>query len=92
MFLQKINKLLAPLKFISTRIFSTDMLYFDFLERVHVTELRLRSQGAWEVPHPWLDIFVPSSKIQDFDQTVFKSLKANDISGPLIVYPLNRYT
>ncbi|CAM6088299.1 unnamed protein product [Calypogeia fissa] len=88
---EKINKLLSPLKFISTQIFSIDMSYFDFLERVYATELMLRSIGKWEVAHPWLDILVPASKIQEFDQTVFKSLNANDISGPLIVYPLNRY-
>ncbi|CAM6098518.1 unnamed protein product [Calypogeia fissa] len=41
----KINKILAPLGFISTQVFSMDMSYFDFLERVYSTELWLRSLG-----------------------------------------------
>jgi cytokinin dehydrogenase len=88
-FSQKISKLIAPLKFISTQIFSINISYLDFLDRVHVAQLLLESLGQWVVPHPWIDIFVPASKIEDFDYQVFKKLHADDFSRPVIVYPFN---
>lgn len=66
------------------------MSYFAFLERVYETQLILQSVGQWDVAHPWLDILVPASKIDEFDHTVFKSLHPDEINGPLLIYPLNR--
>eukprot|EP01018_Ginkgo_biloba_P034991 Gb_27406 [translate_table: standard] len=71
-------------------IFTTDLSYVDFLDRVHTSELKLRSKGLWEVPHPWLNLFIPASKIHDFDATVFNGILRNTSSGPILIYPLNR--
>lgn len=69
-----------------------DLLYVDFLDRVHKAELKLRSKGLWEVPHPWLNLFVPKSKIADFDKGVFKDILGNKTktSGPILIYPMNK--
>jgi len=57
-------------------------------------ELTLRRVGLWEqVPHPWLDLFVPKSRISDFDEGVFKGiLVKQNLSAPgiLLVYPADK--
>ncbi|GMN35623.1 hypothetical protein TIFTF001_005415 [Ficus carica] len=52
---QEIETLLKKLDFIPTSVFTTDLPYVDFLDRVHKAELKLRSKGLWDVPHPWWD-------------------------------------
>ncbi|KAK8996956.1 hypothetical protein V6N11_020450 [Hibiscus sabdariffa] len=81
---QEVESLLKKLNFISTSVFTTDLLYVDFLDRVHKSELKLRSKGLWEVPH-----FVPKSRIAEFDEGVFKVILGNKTSGPILIYPMN---
>ncbi|XVE94639.1 hypothetical protein REPUB_Repub02eG0026200 [Reevesia pubescens] len=86
---QEVETLLKKLNFISTSVFTTDLQYVDFLDRVHKAELKLRSKSLWEVPHPWLNLFIPKSKIADFDKGVFKGILGNKTSGPILIYPVN---
>ncbi|KAF1864481.1 hypothetical protein Lal_00021904 [Lupinus albus] len=69
-----------------------DVSYEEFLNRVHAEEVILREKGLWDVPHPWLNMFIPSSRISDFNEGVFKGiiLKQNISSGIYILYPMNR--
>lgn len=73
-------------------MFGNDVSYVEFLNRVRTGELELQSQGLWDVPHPWLNMFIPKSRISDFDLGVFKDivLKKNITTGPVLVYPMNR--
>lgn len=87
---QDIEALLEKLDFIPTSVFTTDLPYVDFLDRVHKNELKLRSKGLWDVPHPWLNLFVPKSRIDDFDKGVFKGILGNNTSGPILIYPMNK--
>ncbi|KAJ7966804.1 Cytokinin dehydrogenase [Quillaja saponaria] len=88
---QEIEALLEKLHFIPNSVFTTDLPYVDFLDRVHKAELKLRSKGLWDVPHPWLNIFVPKSRIDDFDKGVFKGILGNNkTSGPILIYPMNK--
>lgn len=88
---EEIKTLLEFLHFIPSSVFTMDLSYMDFLNRVHVGELKLRSKGMWDVPHPWLNLFVPKAKIADFDLAVFKSgILQNPSNGPIIIFPLNR--
>ena len=83
--------MLKKLDFIPTSVFTTDLPYVDFLDRVHKAELKLRSKGLWDVPHPWFNLFVPKSRISDFDKGVFKSILGNNkTSGPILIYPINK--
>lgn len=88
---QEVESLLKKLNFIPSSVFTTDLLYVDFLDRVHKAELKLRSKGLWEVPHPWLNLFIPKSRIADFDKGVFKGVLGNKTSGPILIYPMNRH-
>ncbi|XP_020534804.1 cytokinin dehydrogenase 5 isoform X2 [Jatropha curcas] len=87
---QEVESLLKKLNFIPSSVFTTDLPYVDFLDRVHKAELKLRSKGLWDVPHPWLNLFVPKSRIADFDNGVFKGILGNKTSGPILIYPMNR--
>ncbi len=82
--------MLAPLNYIQSLRFTTDVSYFQFLNRIHDVELSLSSHGLWDVPHPWLNLFIPRSSILDFNTKVFKQLINQDFSGPILVYPVNR--
>uniref|UniRef100_A0A1D1XQL9 cytokinin dehydrogenase n=1 Tax=Anthurium amnicola TaxID=1678845 RepID=A0A1D1XQL9_9ARAE len=88
---QEVEALLRRLDFMPATVFTTDLPYVDFLDRVHKKEVKLRAKGLWEVPHPWLNLFVPASRIADFDRGVFKGiLGRNKTSGPILIYPMNR--
>ncbi|KAI9123151.1 hypothetical protein K1719_006040 [Acacia pycnantha] len=49
-------------------------------------------QGLWDIPHPWLNMFVPKSRIMDFHDGVFKGILLNQTlpSGLVLVYPIKR--
>lgn len=87
---QEVEALLNKLNYIPSSVFTTDLPYVDFLNRVHKAELKLRSKGLWDVPHPWLNLFVPKSRIDDFDKGVFKGILGNKTSGPILIYPVNK--
>ncbi|KAK4481413.1 hypothetical protein RD792_005962 [Penstemon davidsonii] len=88
---QEVEGLLKKLNFIPASEFTTDLPYMDFLDRVHKAELKLRAKNLWDVPHPWLNLFVPKSRIEDFDKGVFKGiLGQNKTSGPILIYPMNK--
>jgi len=72
-------------------VFTKDVTYVQFLDRVREEERALRSAGVWEVPHPWLNLFVPRSRILDFDTGVFKGLLRDaNPAGVILMYPMNK--
>lgn len=87
---QVVDALMKKLNYIPASVFTTDLPYIDFLDRVHKAELKLHSKGLWDVPHPWLNLFVPKSRIADFDRGVFKGILGNKSSGPILIYPMNK--
>ncbi|KAL1210614.1 Cytokinin dehydrogenase 4 [Cardamine amara subsp. amara] len=89
---QVIDMLTRTLRFTPGFMFVQDVPYFDFLNRVRNEEEKLRDLGLWEVPHPWLNIFVPRSRIVDFHDGVIKGLLLNQTStsGVTLFYPTNR--
>lgn len=90
--LQDLEVLLEGLNYESGFKFEKDVTYVEFLNRVRSGELKLQSKGLWDVPHPWLNLFVPRSRILDFDLGVFKDiiLRRNITKGPILIYPMNR--
>lgn len=87
----KLETLLEELSFVPGLAFVRDVSYVDFLDRVGRDEQKLRSAGVWDVPHPWLNLFVPRSRIVDFDAGVFKGiLKDTKPVGLLLMYPMNK--
>ncbi|KAJ3696108.1 hypothetical protein LUZ60_001485 [Juncus effusus] len=88
---QEVEALLKKLEFIPGTVFTTDLPYVDFLDRVHKAELKMRAKNLWEVPHPWLNLFVPASQIAEFDRGVFHGILGNRTSGPILIYPMNKH-
>ncbi|KAF8034049.1 hypothetical protein BT93_C0358 [Corymbia citriodora subsp. variegata] len=89
---EDLENLFRGLSHIPEFLFQKDIAYIDFLDRVRKGELKLRAQGRWDVPHPWLNLFVPKSRISDFHDGVFKNivLKRSITTGTVLIYPVNR--
>lgn len=90
--MQDLQVLLQGLSYVPGFYYEKNVSFVEFLNRVRSGELKLQSQGLWDVPHPWLNMFIPKSQIMDFDAGVFKGivLKRNITTGPVLVYPMNR--
>lgn len=87
--MQKTESLLSELSFIPSTLFLSQVSYVEFLDRVHVSQKKLRAKGLWEVHHPWLNLFVPKSKILGFNEEVFGNILSNATNGPIIIFPVN---
>jgi len=52
-------------------------------------ELEFTPLGQWLGPHPWLDLFLPKSKVLEFDSKVMKGIfKGNDAFGTVLFFPM----
>ncbi|XP_078448487.1 cytokinin dehydrogenase 3-like [Wolffia australiana] len=71
-------------------IHNVEVSYLDFLDRVRGEEMNLRQKGLWDVPHPWLNMFVPKRSIAQFKDRLLETIAADDFEGPLLIYPLLR--
>ncbi|KAL8167802.1 hypothetical protein V2J09_009301 [Rumex salicifolius] len=87
---QKAEGLLSRLNYIQHTLFMTEVPYIEFLDRVHMSELKLREKGLWDVPHPWLTLLVPKTSIQNFAQGVFGNIVTDNSNGPILIYPVNQ--
>ncbi|KAF0915966.1 hypothetical protein E2562_000601 [Oryza meyeriana var. granulata] len=87
---KRMEVMLQELQYQHGFAFSQDVTYAEFLDRVHDGELRLRAVGRWDVPHPWLNLFLPRSRVLDFASNVFHSiLHRSTAMGPILIYPIN---
>ncbi|KAL6883291.1 hypothetical protein ACP4OV_010705 [Aristida adscensionis] len=73
-----------------SQLYSVEVSYFDFLNRVRMEEMSLRSVGMWEVHHPWLNMFVPKAGISDFRDLLMSNISPDDFEGLILIYPLLR--
>ncbi|KAK4392483.1 Cytokinin dehydrogenase 1 [Sesamum angolense] len=87
---QDVDNLLSGLNYIGSTLFLSEVTYVDFLDRVHVSEIKLREKGLWEVPHPWLNLLVPRSSIHEFAQEVFGNIVRETSHGPVLIYPVDK--
>lgn len=88
--MQEIESLLSQLNYIPSMIFISEVPYVEFLDRVRASEVKLRTKGLWDIPHPWLNLLIPKSKIKDFAQGVFGKILTDTNSGPVLIYPVNK--
>ncbi|KAF0893425.1 hypothetical protein E2562_025224 [Oryza meyeriana var. granulata] len=77
----------GKLSYMRPHMYSVEVSYFDFLNRVRMEEESLRSRGLWDVPHPWLNVFVPKHGITQFKDLLMDTVSA-DFEGLILVYPL----
>ncbi|KAF2323791.1 hypothetical protein GH714_036940 [Hevea brasiliensis] len=87
---KEVMNLLSQLRYIPSTLFLSEVPYMEFLDRVHVSEIKLRSKGLWEVPHPWLNLLVPKSKIHNFAEEIFGNILTDTSNGPILIYPVNK--
>ncbi|GMJ09468.1 cytokinin oxidase/dehydrogenase 6, CYTOKININ OXIDASE 6 [Hibiscus trionum] len=87
---EEVTSSLSQLNHIPSTLFQSEVPYIEFLDRVHISEIKLRSEGLWEVPHPWLNLLIPRSKIHSFAQQVFGNILTNTSNGPILIYPVNK--
>jgi cytokinin dehydrogenase len=83
--------LLAGLRFLPGQQTARDMPYFDYLNRLEPTVELLRELGVWFFPHPWIDLFVPTSEAESFIRNTLAVLDPADLGqGPILIYPYRR--
>ncbi|WVZ86437.1 hypothetical protein U9M48_033216 [Paspalum notatum var. saurae] len=80
----------GKLSYLRPHAYSVEVAYYDFLNRVRMEEESLRRRGLWDVPHPWLNVFVPghAAAEQFKDMLMASVLTQGDFEGPVLVYPL----
>lgn len=71
----------------------TDTTYFDWLNRLAPQVAFLKSVGAWDIPHPFYDVFLPASTAASAVADVLANLTLDDTGGgPILFYPFKRAT
>ncbi|XP_058090396.1 cytokinin dehydrogenase 3-like isoform X2 [Magnolia sinica] len=87
---QVVEEISRKLSFMPTHIYSVEVSYFDFLNRVRMEEISLRRRGMWDVHHPWLNMFVPRSGIKQFRDLLLEKISPSTFVGPILIYPMLR--
>ncbi|HEX8285920.1 MAG TPA: FAD-binding protein [Pyrinomonadaceae bacterium] len=83
--------LLAGLSYTPGTQTAQDMPYFDYLNRLAPLIAFLRQVGAWDVPHPWVNLFVPAANALTLIGETLGNTPAEDVGqGPILIYPFNR--
>ncbi|RWW66060.1 hypothetical protein BHE74_00026610 [Ensete ventricosum] len=85
-----VTQISRKMSHVPSHLYSVEVSYFDFLDRVRMEETVLRSRALWEVPHPWLNMFVPKSGIGEFKDLLLDNISPADFEGLLLIYPLLR--
>lgn len=68
-----------------------NMTYFDYLNRLAPLIAFLRQIGVWDLPHPWINLFVPAANAQTLIGETLATLTVDDVGqGPILIYPFNR--
>lgn len=83
---------LAGLSYLPGTSATADSSYYDFANRLAPTVAFLKSIGAWSLPHPWLNLFLPSAVAPSFIQGVLDDPTLNEVGqGPILLYPMKRH-
>ena len=65
--------------------------YVAWITRIDPTVAFLKSVGAWDLPHPWFDVFLPGSAAGDYVGGVAATLTAEQTgNGPILFYAFRR--
>lgn len=87
--------MLKELNFVPGFVFSNDVTYLEFLNRVHNEIQKLSStdddDSSTVLLHPWLNLFLPKSRVTDFQVVVLGGILQNiNLTGLILLYPLNK--
>ncbi len=85
------DALTSDLSYNQDTLATSDASYFDFANRIAPVVAFLKQIGAWGLPHPWIDLFVPGDEAVDFIQGVLDQTTLTDTGqGPILIYPFKR--
>jgi cytokinin dehydrogenase len=80
--------LLAGLRFDPARTEITEYAFIDWVNRLAPTVELLKQLGVWDLPHPWINLFLPASRVQAWVQPVLADLTVDDTGqGAVLLYP-----
>jgi FAD/FMN-containing dehydrogenase len=83
--------LLAGLSFQPATLQVKDTSYFEFANRLAPLVEFLKANGAWNLPHPWIDMFVPEKSAAAFVEQVLAETSDADMGqGPILLYAFRR--
>jgi FAD/FMN-containing dehydrogenase len=83
--------LLAGLSPITGATVIEEHTYFDWSNRLAPLIAALRAAGQFDVPHPWIDVFVPARAAAGYAQSVLAELTPEDTGGgPMLFYAFDR--
>lgn len=83
------TSLLASLSYTPGTEQIEDKSYFDFLNRLAETVAFLQSIGVWSNPHPWINLFVPSTAVEQYVGSLVSTLTLADTgNSPILLYPV----
>jgi FAD/FMN-containing dehydrogenase len=78
--------LLGDLRAVATSVQDQD--YLAWTNRIAPLVELQKQLGLWDLPHPWIDLFVPDSAADDFVSGVLSTLTPADTgNGPLFLFP-----
>jgi cytokinin dehydrogenase len=64
--------------------------YRDWQFRLDPTVAFLKSIGVWQLPHPWVTLFLPASQTVNYMTNVLSTLTLADTGqGPILFYPFD---
>lgn len=89
------TKLLASLSYTKGSEKIEDKSYFEFLNRLAPTVAFLKSIDVWSNPHPWINLFIPATAVDQYISEVVSTLTLADTgNSPVLLYPVktNRFT
>lgn len=83
------TRLLASLSYTSGTEQIEDKSYFDFLNRLAETVAYLKSINIWSNPHPWINLFVPGTVVEQYVGSLVSTLTVADTgNSPILLYPV----
>ena len=85
--------LLAGLGFDPARTVIAEYDYLDWVNWLAPIIEFLKQVGAWDLPHPWLDVFLPASRTRGLVAGVLADPALADIGqGLIVLYPFSTAT
>jgi cytokinin dehydrogenase len=64
-----------------------DVSYLEFHNRLAPVVADLIDTGVWFFPHPWINLFLPASVVDDFASEVLAELAPQNVLWPILLYP-----
>jgi cytokinin dehydrogenase len=69
---------------------TADFTFRDFTFRLDPTVAFLKSIGVWQLPHPWMTLFLPANRTRAYITQLLANLTVADTGqGPILLYAID---